>query len=373
MVRKQHVSFALTALAASLTLSNPGLVRADHGASLPLTQVDTYLQTQMHSRRIPGLSVAVVRNGSVILQRSYGLANVELDAPTSPGSVFEIGTLSKQFTAAAVMMLVQDGQVRLFDPIRSHMPELPGSWSYVTVRNLLTHTSGIPSYTSVPGFNSARHTSITRKQILDSIASLPMRGVPGEKWTASNTDYFLLALLIERVSGKSYSRFLTERIFQPVGMTSTRVNDYTRPIEDRVDGYALDDDSQPTLVISTHPTRLFGSGSIVSSVVDLARWESALARQTLLRPASLAEMGKPTKLYSGESTEYGFGWYVHPSSQWGTIVENSGGTAGFRSSIARYAADKTTVIVLTNRESVNPYTLADGVHRIISGSAVITQ
>jgi CubicO group peptidase (beta-lactamase class C family) len=370
MTRKQQVSVALTALAAGLTLPNPGAVRADQPGVVPLARVDSYLQSAMRSRRIPGLSIAVVRDGAVILQRSYGLANVELEAGTSPGSVFELGSLSRQFTAAGVMLLVQDGKIRLGDPIRNHLPELPGSWMSVTVRHLLTHTSGIPSYTNVSGFFTTRGAVMSKKQILDSIAALPMRFVPGEKWSASNSDYFVLGLLIERVSKQTYSRFLAERIFQPLGMAATRVNDYGAVIRNRASGYTLDDNAYLSRTYSTHPSRLFGSGAIVSSVSDMARWEAALAKGELLKPASLAQMWTPTKLFSGASTQYGFGWYVHPSAQWGTIIEHGGGNAGFRPQVVRYTGDKTTVILFTNVDSANPYSIADGVHRIINDTAI---
>jgi D-alanyl-D-alanine carboxypeptidase len=373
MTRKQQVSIALTALAASLTLATLRGTQADQPGNSPLARVDSYLQTMMQSRHIPGLSVAVVRDGSVTMQRSYGLANVELGSPTSPGSVFEIGTLSKQFTAAAVMLLHQDEKFRLDDPIRSHLPELPESWMPVTVRHLLTHTSGIPSYTNVSGYFTARYASISKKQVLDSIVALPLRFVPGENWSPSNSDYYVLGLLIERLSGKSYERFLSERIFQPLGMSATRVNDYAAIIPNRVSGYTWDDNAALAHASPTHPSRLFGWASIVSSAADLARWEAALARGTLLAPSSLAHMWTPMKLTSGSSTRYGFGWYIHPSAQWGTIIEHGGSNAGFRSQIVRYSGDKTTVIVFSNLETTNAYDLADSVHRIISEPAVIAR
>jgi CubicO group peptidase (beta-lactamase class C family) len=236
----------------------------------------------MHGRKIPGLSVAVVRKGIPVMSRSYGFANVEVDASVSPSSVFEIGAVSKQFTAAAAMLLVQKGKLFLDAPIRLTMPELPISWTNVTLRHLLSHTSGLPSYMSVPGFYAARRSDISRKAILDSIANLPLRFQPGTQSAVSSTDYFIAGLLVERASGQSYHQFLSDQIFKPLEMTSTRVNDYNRPIERRVTGYTVDDNGDLLHVVPTSPTRLFASGAMVSTVSDLARWMTALASGTVV-------------------------------------------------------------------------------------------
>jgi D-alanyl-D-alanine carboxypeptidase len=188
MTRRHPVSIILSALAFILALHASPPLRADPPADNPGSPVDSYLQNSMQGLRIPGLSVAVVRNGASVLARGYGWANVEVDAAASPGSVFEIGNISKQFTAAAIMLLVERRKISLDDELLMILPELPQSWRNVTLRHLLTHTSGLPSYTSVPGFHAARRADIGRKAILDSIANLPLRFQPGEKWSVSPTD-----------------------------------------------------------------------------------------------------------------------------------------------------------------------------------------
>jgi D-alanyl-D-alanine carboxypeptidase len=364
MSRKQ-VSIALSALAIGLTLPLPGVVQADQ-EEVRAGQVDKYLQTNMQARNLPGVSVAVTRGGAVILQRSYGFANLELGAATAPNSVFEIGTLSKQFTAAAVMMLVEEGKIALDDPIRTIIPELPESWSAVSVRHLLTHTSGLPSYTGVSGFYTARGSDASPTALVASVAKTPVRFKAGEGWATSNTDYLVLAMLIQRVSGKSYARFLTERIFQPFGLGATRVNDYSTIIKNRVSGYSMQEDSLLHNSDSIRPSRLIGSASIASSAADMAKWNVALTSGKVLKASSLEQMWTPAKLKNGTDTQYGFGWYVHKTTQ-GTIIEHGGTGYGFRSQVVRYP-DNTTVSLFTNADQLNPYTLADNVHRITTGA-----
>jgi D-alanyl-D-alanine carboxypeptidase len=371
MSRKHQVSIALTALAAGLTLHSPGVVRAEP-SEWPVAQVDSYLQAAMQSRNVPGLSVAVARGRLIILERSYGLANVELGAPTSPRSIFEIGTASKQFTAAAIMLLVEQGKIRLDDPILTIMPELPEQWGPVSIRHLLTHTSGIVNYTSVPGFFGARASSASPAVILASVANVPLQFQPGEKFSTSSTDYLVLGRIIEKVSGMSYSRFLTERFFQPLSMGATRVNDRALIVKERVSGYTTDQSGNLRNVEKVHPSRLFASGAILSSAGDLTRWTAALASGFLLKPSSVAQMWTPAKLRDGTETQYGFGWYVHTSAQ-GTIIEHGGGAAGFRAQIVRYPKTGMTVVLFANSETANPYSLADGVHQIVTGQVVRAQ
>lgn len=378
MTRKHRPSIAISALAASLALSLPALVWADHdGATIPVTRIDSYLQASMQGQKIPGLSVAVLRDGTLALARSYGLANVEQEAPAAPGTVFEIGTLTRQFTAVGVMMLVEQGKIALDDPILTIIPELPRNWSPVTVRHLLSHTSGIPSYTNAPGFWSHRESPISRSAILASVADMPLEFQSGGRASVSSTNYFVLGQLIEVVSGQSYAKFMTERIFQPLGMGATRVNDYGAVIKNRAAGYTLQESASapvPSIVRNAgfqHPSRLFGEGSLVSSVYDMARWYRALVAGRVVKPATLAQMWTPAKLNDGTTTRYGFGWNVRTSPQGATLIEQGGALAGFRSQVIYYPQDRTGVILFGNSDRFNPYTLAADVHRIVAGDGTV--
>jgi CubicO group peptidase (beta-lactamase class C family) len=374
MTHKHWTSIALSVLAVGLTLHTPSALRANDGSDFSPAQVDTYLQAGMQHWQIPGLAVAVIRNDTLALVRSYGLANIELGAPTSPGSVFEIGPISKQFTAAAVMMLVEEGKMGLDQPIRSIMPELPQQWSEVTVRHLLSHTSGLPSYTAAPGYPAERQSSISKNQILASVANQPVRFKPGERASTSSTDYFVLGLLIERASGKSYAQFLSQRIFQPLEMTSTRVNDYDAIIKGRAAGYtAVEEGSpiSPTNAAAVHPSRLFGSAALVSSVTDLTRWHIALVTGRVLKAPSLKAMLTPAQLRDGTSSWNGFGWRFHSTATGQTSLDQFGATEGFASRIVYNRSDGITVIVLANSSSPYLYALADGVHRIVVGQSAV--
>ena len=195
--------------------------------------VDAIVQQLMQRRHIPGVSVAIVKDGKVVLAKGYGLANVELGVPATADTVYQLASVTKTFTATAIMMLVAEGKLALDDRITDRLPDLPAAWQDVTVRHLLSHTSGIKSYTSVRDFYKSTRKDYARREILDLVAKEPLEFAPGEKWNYCNTGYFLLGMLIEKVTGKQYGEFMDERIFKPLGMTRTRVNDLRAIIPDR--------------------------------------------------------------------------------------------------------------------------------------------
>jgi CubicO group peptidase (beta-lactamase class C family) len=257
--------------------------------------------------------------------------------------------VTKQFTATAVMMLVEEGKIALDDKIAKHLPGLPAAWADVTVRHLLNHTSGIKSYTSVPGFFKTTRKDYTKDEIIKLVADAPLEFPPGEKWAYNNTGYFLLGMLVETVSGKPYGEFLRERIFQPLGMTATRVNDLTEIIKNRASGYTWEKGALRNGEYVS-PTQPYAAGALVSTVADMARWDAALSSGRLLKPETLRLMWTATKLAGGKTQDYGFGWSV------GTYrtrprVSHGGGIPGFSTSVSRFPDDKLTVIVLTNSDT----------------------
>jgi CubicO group peptidase (beta-lactamase class C family) len=316
--------------------------------------VDTYVRSQIGSLHIPGISVAIVRNGQVVKAKGYGLANVELNVPAAKNTVYELGSIGKQFTATAVMMLVEEGKINLDDKITKYFAGAPEYWNKITIRHLLTHTSGIQNHVAVPGYLKIFKTDITfettptREAIVQEFFNLPKEFEPGETWAYDNTGYYLLGMIIEKASDKSYYTFLDERIFKPLGMTSTRSTDPKPVVANRAAGYEWVNnkfENRPPLL----PTIAFSAGTIISTVEDMAKLDAALYTENLLKKASLEKMWTPAKTNEGElaSFDYGFGWFAE-NYRGRRLVLHSGGTPGFSSSFYRFVDDKLSVVVLTN-------------------------
>lgn len=309
-------------------------------------EIDDYIAERMKDAKIPGLSVAVVKDGEVLLAKGYGLADVELEARATAATVYEIGSITKQFTATAVMMLVEEGKLGLDDPITKYLDDLPEAWGGVTVRHLLNHTSGIKSYTSVGDFQKLARTDYKPDEILAMVRDVKVEFAPGEKWAYNNTGYYLLGLIIEKAGGKDYDDFLEERIFKPLGMERTRPNNPRMIIKGRASGYG-----QVLGILGNRdpitPSSSFSAGCLVSTVGDMAKWDRALREGKLLTSSSFEQMYAPTKLNDGETHPYGFGWAVG-SYRGHKVLSHGGGTAGFTTTIQRFVDDGVTVIVLTN-------------------------
>ncbi len=321
--------------------------------------VDAYVRGAMEKKHVPGVSVAVVRDGKVVLAKGYGLADAEQDVPATAETVYQLASVTKTFTAGAVMMLVKDGKLSLDDRIGDRLKDLPEAWKVVTVRQLLTHTSGIKSYTSVKDFHTMARRDFAPREILDLMAKEPLEFPPGERWQYSNTGYFLLGLLIEEASGRPYAEFMAERIFRPLGMARTRVNDLKAIIPGRARGYARDGE---TLVNGEYvsPTQPFSAGALVSSVADMAKWDATLSAATLLDRATLDAMWTPAKLNGGGAADYGLGWQVVETNGHRTVA-HGGGIPGFSTQILRFPDDKLSVVVLTNLEGGHAGGMARGI------------
>jgi D-alanyl-D-alanine carboxypeptidase len=317
-------------------------------------EVDRYVETEMRNLHIPGVSIAVVRNGQVIKAKGYGIANIEANSAASSKTVYEIGSMTKQFTSAAVMMLVEQGKISLDDKITKYFTDAPAWWNQITVRHLLHHTSGIQNHVAVPGYLDIFKISITgktvpaRNELLKEFYKLPSEFKPGETWSYDNTGYYLLGIIVEKASGKDFWQFLDERIFKPLGMNETRNTD-TRPIvPNRASGYEWVNgkfENRPVLA----PFIGFSAGSLTSTVEDLAKWDAALYTERLLKKSSLEQMWTPAKTNEGAmaSFDHGFGWFIENYHN-RRIIHHSGGTIGFSSVIHRFVDDQLTVIILTN-------------------------
>ena len=205
--------------------------------------VDDFIRVEMKRHQIPGLSLAVLKNGKVLKTKGYGFANVELECRATPETVYQLASITKCFTATAVMQLIEDGKLTLKDRISTHLPNLPNAWSEITVWHLLTHSSGIKSYTLLSAIADHPQKTFSTDEMMALVAGLPLEFRPGERYDYSNTGYYLLGMLIERISGESYGAFLKRRIFTPAGMNSTRVNDFSEMIPGRAAGYVWRDGS----------------------------------------------------------------------------------------------------------------------------------
>jgi len=321
-------------------------------------RIDSLLETQLKKQEIPGLALAVVRDGKLTKAKGYGLADVELKVPVTKRSVFQWASITKQFTATAIMLLAQDGKLKLDDPISRYYAKAPAAWSNVTVRHLLTHTSGIKGYTELPNFFATVRKDYGPEEVVGLVTDLPLDFSPGEKWAYSNTGYFLLGLIIEKASGQSYGEFLVARLFRPLGMDTARVNHQFEIIPNRATGYA-NRSNRLWRSEFVSPTQPYSAGALVGTVLDLAGWDAALYTDKLLPRSVLEEMWTPVKLNNGETFPYGYGWQTgeirgHP------FVGHGGGIHGFTSFILRLVKDKLTVIVLANT-GANPQGLATSV------------
>jgi CubicO group peptidase (beta-lactamase class C family) len=340
MRSKRHSFFALL-----LILTAAVAIRAD--------KVDDYVKAEMLKQHIPGVSLAVVKDGKIIKAEGYGLANVELNVPARPETVFKIGSVSKQFISAGILLLIQEGKISLDDSISKFLDGTPEAWKPITVRHLLTHTSGIVR--EAPGFDPLKVQADA--DVIKTAYPLPLRFAPGEKWEYCNVGYFSLAEIIRKVTGKPWSDYLTEALFKPLEMNSTRTTTTTDLVQDRADGYGW---REGKYLNATEYLALRPSGAFLSNVLDLAKWDAALYTDRLLKQLSRDQMWTAVKLNGGATNPYGFGWEL--DSVGGHKRVHHGGTLpGFRAELARFVDDKLTVIVLTNSNSAEPGTIALGV------------
>jgi len=329
------------------------------GASAQTDKVDSYVKAQMDTQKIPGLSIAVMRNGEIVKAKGYGLANVELNVPAKPETVYQSGSMGKQFTATAVMMLVEEGKIALDDKITRYFPDSPESWSNITVRNLLTHTAGTTDYPK--DFDFRR--DYTEDELLKKAQAIPLAFEPGEKWSYSNLGYVTLGILISKVTGKFYGEFLSERIFKPLGMSSARIISEADIVPNRAAGYRMAKGELKNQEWVSPSMNTTADGSLYLTVLDVAKWDAALYTEKLLKKSSLAQMWTPVKLNSGVTRPYGFGW-AFGNVGGHSIIEHGGAWQGFTSHIARYVNEKLTIVVLTNRAGANPGNIAHGIARL---------
>lgn len=297
----------------------------------------------------PGAAVIVMRDGQVILRKGYGMANLELGVPVAPEMVFRLGSITKQFTAAAILMLVEQGSLSLNDDIARFMPDFPTHGQTITIQHLLTHTAGIKNYTELPEFPSFWRNDLTLDELIGLFKDQPLDFAPGEQWAYSDSGYVLLGAVIEKASGMSYAEFVQQRIFTPLGMTQSSYDTTARIVPGRVAGYTR------TKAGYEHAAYLsmalpHAAGALASSVDDLARWDAALYTNKLLKQDTIQRAFRSATLSNDQPTGYGYGWTIG-NYEGHTINEHNGDVNGFSTQMMRLPSDKVYVAILTNCDS----------------------
>jgi CubicO group peptidase (beta-lactamase class C family) len=345
----------LAAGALLLTLTSPARAAAPASASDLAAYADKTLAA-IYPAGQPGATAIVVKDGKVVLRKGYGMANLELGVPMSPDMVFELGSVTKQFTAASILLLQERGKLRVEDDITKYLPDFPTHGQTITIENLLTHTSGIPSYTGLPEWHAKVREDLKPADVIALFKDKPLEFNPGERWAYDNSGFFLLGAIIEKVSGESYERFVEEEIFQKLGMTHSRYDHPDELIPRRASGYSkgeAEDDKGFHNADYISMTSPYAAGALMSTVDDLAIWDRALGGETLLKKASLDRMFTAAKLKSGLSTHYGYGMGVFDFA--GRHVQTHGGDIpGFTTDVIRVPTERLFVAILSNNDASDP-------------------
>jgi CubicO group peptidase (beta-lactamase class C family) len=319
-------------------------------------RLDTIVQDFASRKQFMG-SVLVARGNEVLLSKGYGFANMEWDIPNAPAVKFRLGSITKQFTAASILLLEERGKLSISDPIKKYVPDAPAAWDAITIYHLLTHTSGIPSFTGFPEYKTYKLSPATPEKTLALYRDKPLEFQPGEKWNYSNSGYVLLGYLIEKISGQSYEEFLRENIFVPLGMTSSGVDSNAAIIPRRASGYS----PSPNGIVNAEFIDMsvpHAAGALYSTTEDLLRWNQGLFGGKLLKPESLAKMTAPFK------NDYALGLVVR-IVEGRKRISHGGGIEGFNTDLSYYPDERLTVVVLGNLNGP----AADNISRLLGAAA----
>ena len=355
---------AASLLLAAITVASPHRVLAQGAAPSPiaplsaeqLQSIDSFVAAELAHQHIPGLAVGIYSRGTILLARGYGQANIELSVPVKPETIFQSGSVGKQFVSAAIMMLVEEGKLLLDDSITRYFPQAPPTWKPIRIKNLLSHTSGLAEYESDertgPKGPFYLRLDYTEAQLVTKIEALPIEFRPGEKWDYRNTNYVLLGAIIRKITGKPYAEFLDERIFKPLGMTSTRLISERDIIPNRAAGYELKDGQLKNQEWVSPAFNSTADGALYFNVLDLAKWDEALYGTRLLQQSSLDRIWTVYPLNNGKPNpgDYGFAWEIGKQNGH-KIIHHDGAWQGFTCDISRYPDDSLSVVVLTNLDS----------------------
>jgi CubicO group peptidase (beta-lactamase class C family) len=329
-----------------------------------IAAIDTIAATVIDRKATPSVAIGVAKNGRLAFAKAYGYRNLDDKIPADVDTMYGIGSNTKQFTAAAILMLRDEGKLDVDAPVGRYLPGIAHG-NDVLIRNLLTHTGGYAEFTETDEFDRLGARAATNDEILETVVSRPLGFTPGTKWQYSNTAFVMLARVVEKLSGVSYAEFLRTRIFEPLGMSRTRYEDQQLVETNRALGYARFAMGEQEHEQHLDYSWLSGAGAIESTLADLEKWNNAIDRGTLLAPASRTMMHTSFKLADGSDTSYGFGLFMRSLPGGKHVVLHGGDTTGFGSQDARFVEDGIDVIVLTNQEPASYNAIMNAVYRVV--------
>lgn len=309
-----------------------------------LTTIDSLLQTK-YSSNTPGAVFLISKNGNIIYKKAFGIANLELNVPMKTDNVFKIGSITKQFTAIAILMLLEQGKLNLTDQITKFIPDYPTNGNKITIHHLLTHTSGIKDYTKVKGINAISQKNMSPIELIDFSKNEPIDFIPGEKYKYSNSAYVVLGHIIEKITGKSYANFVEEKIFKKAKMTNSKYASQKEIIKKRASGYQKKDVYINRMDFSI--SLAYSGGGLMSTVLDMFKWQEAIKNNILINKETTKKAFTNYTLNNGEHINYGYGWHIKTINNNKTF-EHGGAIWGFKS-MGIYLPDLDVyVIALTN-------------------------
>lgn len=312
--------------------------------------MDSLLSSQFTPTE-PGISVLVAQKGQIVYRKAFGSANLELTVPLSTGMVFNLASITKQFTAVAILQLLEQGRISLHDSLQKFIPDFPSKGHTITIEHLLTHTSGIKDYLQLnySGQNMERW-DFTPKQVIDSFKNYPLNFTPGTRFSYSNSGYFLLGYIIEKLTGKRYQNYIMDNLLKPLGLTHTCFDSDGNIIPGRVNGYRKEDAGFKNADYWS-PTIEYAAGGLISNVDDLLKWHNGLYSYQVLKKETLQKAFIPFQLADGTTTGYGYGWFVKTSNGIQSI-EHEGGLPGFKTNEIYYPAEDLFIAILCNNGDV---------------------
>ncbi|MDD7913132.1 serine hydrolase [Polaribacter ponticola] len=308
------------------------------------SKIDKILNNQFKKNET-GVAALVAKNGKVIYRKAFGKANLELDVNMTPNNVFEVGSITKQFTAVSILMLLEEGKLSLEDDITKFIPDYPTNGQKITIHHLLTHTSGIKSYTSMQEFGKVMTLDKSPLKFIDFFKNEPMDFNPGEKYKYNNSGYFILGYIIEKVSGLSYAKFLQERIFDKIDMKNSYFGSHTKLIKNRASGYQKRDEFSNAQYISL--TLPYAAGSVMSTVDDMLKWQTAITGDVFVKESTIDKAFTNYTLNNGDKINYGYGWSLNEISDIATI-EHGGAIPGYLSMGVFVPSKNVYVILFSN-------------------------
>jgi CubicO group peptidase (beta-lactamase class C family) len=323
-------------------------------------ELDDYLKAAHDVWKFHG-AVLAAKDGKVLFKKGYGMANIELGVPNTPEMKFQIGSITKQFTSTAILQLEEKGLLSLDDPITKHLPDYPKeTGDSITIHHLLSHTSGIPNYTSMPGVMDNKALAVSVEDLLAIFKDEPLDFEPGEKYDYSNSNYIVLGAIIEKLTGKAYEDYIQENIFNPLGMVNSGYDHRDRIMKNRAAGYSEDENGDLINAEFVHMSSPYAAGALYSTVGDMFIWDQALYGEKLLKKSSLERMFTPVK------GNYGYGWVIDEAYGHKHIWHN-GGIFGFYTSFNRFVDDEVCIMVFSNNDSAPADGIAAGLAAVVFG------